>query len=128
MAPSNNADRNAGLALMGAAAAALLVANTPLANTYEDLLHAQLGPLSVQYWIADALMALFFLLVGLEVKREWYDGRLATAEARRLTMIAAAAGMALPAAVYLIIAGDDLALIRGWAIPAATDIAFALGV
>lgn len=128
MAPSNNADRNAGLALMGAAAAALLVANTPLAHTYEDLLHAQLGPLSVQYWIADALMALFFLLVGLEVKREWYDGRLATAEARRLPMIAAATGMAVPALVYLLVTVGDAALFRGWAIPAATDIAFALGV
>ncbi|URD60050.1 Na+/H+ antiporter NhaA [Sphingomonas sp. KRR8] len=128
MAPSNNTDRNAGLALMGAAAAALLVANTPLAHTYEGLLHAQLGPLSVQYWIADALMALFFLLVGLEVKREWYDGRLATAEARRLPMIAAAAGMAVPALVYLLVTVGDAALFRGWAIPAATDIAFALGV
>ncbi|WP_114227335.1 MULTISPECIES: Na+/H+ antiporter NhaA [Sphingomonas] len=128
MAASNNHDRNAGLALMGAAAAALLIANTPLAAGYHDLLHTQLGPLTVHYWIADALMALFFLLVGLEVKREWYDGRLAGAEARRLPIIAAAAGMAVPAAFYLAVTGGDAALFRGWAIPAATDIAFALGV
>jgi len=128
MATSNNADRNAGLALMGAAAAALAVANSPLAHAYHQLLEAKLGPLSVHYWIADALMALFFLLVGLEVKREWYDGRLASAEARRLPIIAAAAGMAVPAAFYLAVTGGDPALFRGWAIPAATDIAFALGV
>jgi NhaA family Na+:H+ antiporter len=128
MATSNTSDRNAGLALMGAAAAALVIANTPLAHTYEAALHAPLGPLSVHYWIADALMALFFLLVGLEVKREWYDGRLATAEARRLPMIAAVAGMAVPAGIYLAVTGGDPALFRGWAIPAATDIAFALGV
>ena len=128
MATSNNSDRNAGLALMGAAAAALVIANTPLVHAYEAALHAQLGPLSVHYWIADALMALFFLLVGLEVKREWYDGRLATAEARRLPMIAAVAGMAVPAGIYLAVTGGDPALFRGWAIPAATDIAFALGV
>jgi len=128
MATSNNSDRNAGLALMGAAAAALVIANTPLVHAYEAALHAQFGPLSVHYWIADALMALFFLLVGLEVKREWYDGRLATAEARRLPMIAAVAGMAVPAGIYLAVTGGDPALFRGWAIPAATDIAFALGV
>jgi NhaA family Na+:H+ antiporter len=86
------------------------------------------GPLDVHHWVADGLMALFFLLVGLEVKREWYDGRLSTQAERRLPMIAAAAGMAVPAALYLLIAGQDAELIRGWAIPAATDIAFALGV
>jgi NhaA family Na+:H+ antiporter len=70
----------------------------------------------------------FFLLVGLEVKREWYDGQLATAAARRLPMIAAAAGMAVPALVFLSATAFDPALTTGWAIPAATDIAFALGV
>jgi NhaA family Na+:H+ antiporter len=73
-------------------------------------------------------MALFFLLVGLEVKREWYDGQLATASARRLPIVAAIGGMALPAAVYLAVVGFDSPLTNGWAIPAATDIAFALGV
>ena len=69
-----------------------------------------------------------FLLVGLEIKREIVDGRLATAERRRLPFIAAVAGMAVPALVFLLIAGKDPALQSGWAIPAATDIAFAIGV
>jgi NhaA family Na+:H+ antiporter len=86
------------------------------------------GVLSVHAWVADGLMAIFFLLVGLEVKREWYDGRLSTPAERRLPFIAAAAGMAVPALVYLAITGFDPALIRGWAIPSATDIAFAIGV
>ncbi|QAY77526.1 Na+/H+ antiporter NhaA [Sphingosinicella sp. BN140058] len=122
------AERNAGLLLMAAAALALIIANSPFASLYDQLLHAELGPLSVHYWIADALMAVFFLLVGLEVKREWYDGQLATPAARRLPMLAAASGMAVPAFVYLLVSGFDPQLSRGWAIPAATDIAFALGV
>ena len=121
-------ERNAGLLLIAAAALALAVANSPLAPGYNALLHAKLGPFDVHHWIADGLMALFFLLVGLEVKREWYDGRLSTPAQRRLPMLAAAAGMAVPAAVYLLVTGGDPALVRGWAIPAATDIAFALGV
>ncbi len=117
-----------GILLMMAAALALLVANTPLAPAYFEALHAEIGPLSVQHWINDALMALFFLLVGLEIKREFLDGELADAKARRLPVIAAVSGMAVPALVYLAIAGGDPALVRGWAIPSATDIAFALGV
>lgn len=128
MATGSASERNAGLLLMAAAALALGIANSPLEESYHNLLHAYVGPLTVHYWIADALMAIFFLLVGLEVKREWYDGQLATPEARRLPMIAAAAGMALPALVYKVATGFDPALSSGWAIPAATDIAFALGV
>jgi NhaA family Na+:H+ antiporter len=126
--PASSSERNAGLLLMAAAALALLTANSPLASLYHQSLQTRVGPLTIHHWIADALMAVFFLLVGLEVKREWYDGRLATPEARRLPMIAAAAGMALPAAVYLLATGGEPQLVRGWAIPAATDIAFALGV
>jgi NhaA family Na+:H+ antiporter len=113
---------------MGAAALALLIANSPLGPGYHALLDTYVGPLTVSYWIADALMALFFLLVGLEVKREWYDGQLATREARQLPMIAAVFGMAVPALVYKIVTGFDPVLSPGWAIPAATDIAFALGL
>jgi NhaA family Na+:H+ antiporter len=125
---ANNSERTAGLLLMGAAALALLIANSPLASAYYGVLETYVGPLTVQHWIADALMALFFLLVGLEVKREWYDGQLATREARQLPMIAAAFGMAVPALVYKAVTGFDPALSSGWAIPAATDIAFALGL
>ena len=128
-------ERLAGLLLIGAAALALLAANSSFAHTYHDLLHFKFGPdmprlgqMSVHYWIADGLMAIFFLLVGLEVKREWYEGRLSTPAERRLPIIAAAAGMAVPALVYLLIIGFDRSLIRGWAIPSATDIAFAIGI
>ena len=86
------------------------------------------GVMSVHQWVADGLMAIFFLLVGLEVKREWYDGRLSTPAERRLPIVAAAAGMAVPALVYLTVTDFDLDLVRGWAIPSATDIAFAVGV
>jgi NhaA family Na+:H+ antiporter len=125
-----------GLILIGAAALALAVANSGAADAFDRLLHAglgpalspRLGPMSVHAWINDGLMALFFLLVGLEIKREFRDGELAAWDKRRLPLIAAAAGMATPALVYLAFAGGDPALARGWAIPAATDIAFALGV
>jgi NhaA family Na+:H+ antiporter len=73
-------------------------------------------------------MAIFFLLVGLEVKREWYDGRLSTAAERTLPMIAAGAGMAVPALIYLAVTSGNPELMRGWAIPSATDIAFAVGI
>ena len=72
------AQTSAGLVLMGAAAIALVIANSPLEATYASLLHMYVGPLSVQHWINDGLMALFFLLVGLEIKREVVDGQLST--------------------------------------------------
>src|SRR5688572_23433874 len=117
-----------GLVLMAAAALALLTANSPLATTYFAALHADLGPLSVQHWINDALMAVFFLLVGLEIKREVLDGQLATWSRRILPGAAAFGGMAVPALIFTAFNWNDPATIRGWAIPAATDIAFALGV
>jgi NhaA family Na+:H+ antiporter len=79
-------------------------------------------------WINDGLMALFFFVIGLEIKREWLDGRLSTWEQRRLPIIAAVAGMIVPAMIYLLVAREHPALHSGWAIPAATDIAFAIGV
>ncbi|TIQ34606.1 MAG: Na+/H+ antiporter NhaA [Mesorhizobium sp.] len=117
-----------GIVLMAAAALALIVANSPLAGTYFAVLHAYLGPLSVSHWINDGLMAVFFLLVGLEIKREMLDGQLSTWPRRVLPGIAAAGGMLVPALVYVAVNRDNQAALSGWAIPTATDIAFALGV
>ncbi|WP_426956479.1 Na+/H+ antiporter NhaA [Muricoccus radiodurans] len=119
---------SAGLVLMGSAALALAIANSPLAAGYNALLHAYLGPLSVGHWINDGLMAVFFLLVGLEIKREVLDGQLSTWPRRMLPGIAAAGGMAVPAVIYAALNAGTPETLRGWAIPAATDIAFALGV
>ncbi|KQU87600.1 sodium:proton antiporter [Mesorhizobium sp. Root102] len=117
-----------GIILMVAAALALIVANSPLAETYFSALHAYLGPLSVSHWVNDGLMAVFFLLVGLEIKREMLDGQLSTWPRRVLPGIAAAGGMVVPALVYVAINRNNAAALSGWAIPTATDIAFALGV
>jgi NhaA family Na+:H+ antiporter len=127
--PLPNGEAAGGIALIVAAALAMIVANLPATrDAYAALLHAAAGPLTIHQWIDDGLMALFFLLVGLEIKRELLIGRLATPAARTLPFVAAAAGMAVPALVYLTIAGGVPGLARGWAIPAATDIAFAVGV
>ncbi|MEP7008086.1 MAG: Na+/H+ antiporter NhaA [Sphingomonas bacterium] len=125
-----------GILLIAAAAMAMIVANSGLAGAYFGMLHWETGPvlapaigqMTVHLWINDALMAIFFLLVGLEIKRELVDGQLASAERRRLPIIAAAAGMICPAILYLAITGGAAPLRPGWAIPAATDIAFAIGV
>ena len=117
-----------GLILMASAVLALAVANSPLADTYFAALEAHLGPLSTLHWINDALMALFFLLVGLEIKREVLDGRLRTWPDRVLPGLAALGGMAAPALIYAAVNWNSPETLRGWAIPAATDIAFALGV
>lgn len=127
-----------GVVLMAAAVAALVIANIPgrvsdgyfglLATKVGPVLSAGHGPMTVHLWINDGLMAVFFLLVGLEIKREFLDGRLATWERRRMPILAAAAGMIVPALVYLAVTGAAPGTQRGWAIPAATDIAFAIGV
>ncbi len=117
---------SAGLVLMAAALLALGLANSPLAPGYEKLLQVYLGPLSLHHWINDGLMAVFFLLVGLEIKREVLEGELSTWPRRVLPGIAAIGGMVAPALVFIgFNSGPGL---DGWAIPAATDIAFALGV
>jgi NhaA family Na+:H+ antiporter len=123
-----------GLVLMACAAVALIIANSPWAQSWHGLFNADLGwtpvPLlhSAHLWINDGLMAVFFFVVGLEIKREILDGALSDARRRRLPVIAAVAGMAIPALIYLAITNGDPALHAGWAIPSATDIAFAIGV
>ena len=127
-------DASAGILLILVAAAAMLAANSPLADAYETLFYGKLPftPIPKLYswhlWINDGLMAIFFFVVGLEVKRELIQGELSDAQKRRLPALAAVAGMAVPALVYLSLAGGDPRYASGWAIPAATDIAFAMGV
>jgi NhaA family Na+:H+ antiporter len=121
-------EASGGIILMLSAVLAMAIANSALAEDYFHAQHVKLGPLSLLHWINDGLMALFFLLVGLEIKREFVDGHLATWSDRSLPMIAAAGGMAVPALIYLAVAGATPDLARGWAIPSATDIAFAIGV
>src|SRR3546814_13026735 len=77
--------------------------------------------MSLHLWINDGLIAIFFLLVGLEIKREFVDGRLSTWERRRLPVIAAAAGMLVPACIFLFVARGNPALENGWAIPARSE-------
>ncbi len=117
-----------GVILMCGAALALLIANSPVAPVYFGMLTTSIGGLSVLHWINDALMAVFFLLVGLEIKREFLDGQLSTWPRRILPGIAAAGGMAVPALIYTALNAHTPETLRGWAIPTATDIAFALGV
>ncbi|MCC6826975.1 MAG: Na+/H+ antiporter NhaA [Novosphingobium sp.] len=127
-------DAGAGVLLILVALGAVIAANSPLAPAYHALFHAELPwtPVAkldtLHLWINDGAMAVFFFVVGLEIKREILQGELSDPLRRRLPVLAAIAGMAAPALVYLSIAGTALPLQRGWAIPAATDIAFAMGV
>jgi NhaA family Na+:H+ antiporter len=132
-----HAEAAGGIVLMAASALALLLANLPAtSHAYFHALHIvtgpvlspHVGPMTLHLWVNDAAMAVFFLLVGLEIKRELVDGRLASWDKRRLPVIAAIGGMAAPAAIYLLIARSTPGIAQGWAIPAATDIAFAVGV
>jgi Na+:H+ antiporter, NhaA family len=125
-----------GVVLVAAAAVALIVSNSPLEPLYERLLDTPVGvhagPLALEkpllLWINDGLMAVFFFLVGLELKRELLRGELSTFGQAVLPALAAVGGMAVPALIYVACnAGNPVAL-RGWAIPSATDIAFAVGV
>jgi NhaA family Na+:H+ antiporter len=117
-----------GLVLIVAASTGLLLANSPVAAQYFAALHVKIGPLTLIHWINDGLMAVFFLLVGLEIKRELLDGQLATWRRRVLPGLCAAGGMIGPSIIFVAINWGRPENLVGWAIPAATDIAFALGV
>ena len=117
-----------GIVLMGSALLALVIANSPLRESYFSVLATYVGGLSVLHWINDALMAIFFLVVGLEIKRELLTGQLASWPQRILPGVAALGGMIGPAVIYLYFNGGSPETARGWAIPTATDIAFSLGV
>ncbi len=117
-----------GILLIVAALLGLLLANSPYAAAYFQLLNQYFAGLSLLHWVNDGLMALFFLYVGLEVKREFLSGELATMKQRLLPGAAALGGLLLPALIYILWVGLGTDLTRGWAIPTATDIAFALGI
>jgi len=125
-----------GIVLIAAAALALVCVNSPLANLYHQLLDLPIGVDVGSYgiakplllWVNDGLMAIFFLLVALEIKREMVGGQLAGRAQLVLPMVCAGAGVAVPALIFLALNRGDADAMRGWAVPTATDIAFALGV
>ncbi|MEF1255000.1 MULTISPECIES: Na+/H+ antiporter NhaA [unclassified Vibrio] len=117
-----------GILLVIAAAVAMTIANTSLNDAYQGFLHTYVFGMSVSHWINDGLMAVFFLLIGLEVKRELLEGALKSKETAIFPAIAAVGGMLAPALVYILFNYGDAQAVQGWAIPAATDIAFALGI
>ena len=123
-----NSSSAGGIVLMISAVAALIVANSPLYPLYADTLHAYVAGLSVLHWVNDGLMAIFFLMVGLEIKREVLEGQLSSWSRRILPGVAALGGMVVPALIYLVFNAGEGGHPNGWAIPSATDIAFALGV
>lgn len=125
-----------GILLAAMAILALILANSPLQHYYETFFNAPLeitfsnirSSNSLSYWINEGLMAIFFFLIGLEVKREFFSGHLVSMSQRILPGIATLCGVMVPALIYLCLNAQDLIKIRGWAIPTATDIAFALAV
>ncbi len=125
-----------GLVLLFAAIAALIVSNTGLNQFYISTLESYFSigfgkftiKLSVIHWINDVLMAIFFFLVSLEIKREFIQGELSNPKQALLPIIGAVGGMLVPALIYIAINYSDSETLRGWAIPSATDIAFSLGV
>ena len=125
-----------GVVLVAAAAAALVISNSPLDWLYARLLDTPVGvragPLALEkpllLWINDGLMAVFFFLVGLEIKRELLRGELSTFGQAALPVVAAVGGIVAPALIYVAINAGNAVALRGWAIPSATDIAFAVGV
>ena len=124
-----------GVLLMLAAAIALLWANSSAADSYHALWHtpltiglgSQVASQSLHFWINDALMAVFFLVVGMEIRREIHEGALANLKLAALPLAAALGGVMVPALIYVAL-NPDPAQLRGWAVPTATDIAFAVGV
>jgi NhaA family Na+:H+ antiporter len=125
-----------GIVLIFSAAVALILANSPAADEFEALLHLRLGIVTGSFafaqpldeWVNDGLMALFFLVVGLEIRREMTEGELASMRRAAGPAVAALGGMVVPALIYIAICWRDPSALRGWAIPVATDIAFSLAV
>ena len=129
-------EASGGIVIMFAAAAAIILANTPLAGVYQSFLEIpgaiQFGEIKVAkpllLWVNDLWMAVFFFLVGLEIKREFMEGELSSRSDIVLPALAALGGIVVPVAIYVLINNGDATNLNGWAIPTATDIAFALAV
>ncbi len=121
-------DSSSGVLLVLVTLLAMYIANSSFAEHYQSFLHYQLLGMSLSHWINDGLMAVFFLVVGLEVKRELMEGALKSKESAVFPAVAALGGMLMPALVYVGFNYSDEVTLSGWAIPAATDIAFALGI
>jgi len=129
-------ESSAGIILILVTIVALILSNSPLSSLYTSFLHTpieiRIGSLQIDkhlyHWVNDGLMAIFFLLIGLEVKREVFEGHLSSWSQIALPGIAAIGGMLVPALVYLAFNYTDDFALKGWAIPTATDIAFALGI
>src|SRR5687767_2509498 len=117
----------AGVLLIGCTVVSLVLANSPVAGAYLAMWQVELGPLTLEHWINDALMAVFFLLIGLELERELYVGELSDLRGALLPVFAAVGGMAAPALLHFAFNAGS-ATQAGFGIPMATDIAFALGV
>lgn len=129
-------ESSAGILLIFTTIIALLLSNSPLSHLYNSFLHTpievRIGALRINkflyHWVDDGLMTVFFLLIGLEVKREVFEGHLSSWSQVALPGIAAVGGMAVPAIIYVVLNNGDSVALQGWAIPTATDIAFALGI
>ena len=117
-----------GVLLLGAAVAALIWANTPFRDAYAAFSAVEIGPLTLSAWAADGLLAIFFFVAGLELKREFVAGDLRDPRRAALPVAAAVGGMAVPALIFILVNLRQRGGARGWAIPTATDIAFALAV
>jgi NhaA family Na+:H+ antiporter len=134
VADTLRAETVGGVLLLVAAIAALIWANTPLSGSYESVSDFHIGPaalglnLSLEHWAADGLLAVFFFVAGIELKRELVAGDLRDPKAAMLPVAAALCGMAVPALVYLLVNITGGGSLDGWAVPTATDIAFALAV
>ena len=122
-----NSEKASGLVLIGCTVVSMLLANSPTGPAYLKVLHSHLGSLSIEHWINDGLMAIFFLHIGLELERELYNGELSNLKQALLPVLAAVGGICLPALIHFAL-NAGTAMQAGMGIPMATDIAFAIGV
>jgi NhaA family Na+:H+ antiporter len=122
-----HSEKSSGIVLIGCTILSLLIANSAWGEAYHHLWETQIGPYPLEFWINDGLMAIFFLMVGLEIEREIYVGELSSPRQAILPIVAAMGGMLVPAAIHFVL-NEGTPTAAGFGIPMATDIAFALGI